>query len=250
MRRQELLDYLDDFLNTKSFSDYGPNGLQVEGQEDIRRVVTAVSASIELFQRAIELEADTIIVHHGIIWDSERLVYRGSYKQRVKLLLEKNINLLAYHLPLDAHPEIGNAAQMAKLLGLSDCVSFGEYRGSWIGIKGRIIPTPAEEFFSSIREKINPAAVIFPFGPLKIEQIGIISGGAPKEIRQAVADKLDLFLTGEASEFVMHYAKEEKIHFVAAGHYATECFGIRALGEHIREKFSIKVDFIDIPNPV
>jgi dinuclear metal center YbgI/SA1388 family protein len=250
MKRQELLDYLDELLNTKSFSDYGPNGLQVEGRENIQRVVTAVSASVELFQQAIELEADAIIVHHGIIWDSERPVYQGSYKQRVKLVLEKNINLFAYHLPLDAHPEIGNAAQMAQLLGLSNCESFGEYRGSWIGIKGRIMPRPAEEFFNLIRGKINPAAIVFPFGPLKIERIGIISGSAPKEIRQAVADKLDLFLTGEASEFVMHYAKEEEIHFVAAGHYATESFGIRALGEHIREKFSIKVDFIDIPNPV
>ena len=250
MRRQELLDYLDDFLNTKSFSDYGPNGLQVEGCENIQRVVTAVSASVELFQQAIELEADAIIVHHGIIWDAERPVYQGSYKQRVKMLLEKNINLFAYHLPLDAHPEIGNAAQMAKLLGVTDCVSFGGYRGSWIGIKGRIRPRLAEEFFSLIREKINPAIIIFPFGPLKIERIGIISGSAPKEIRQAVADRLDMFLTGEASEFVMHYAKEEEIHFVAAGHYATERYGIRALGEHIREKFSIKVDFIDIPNPV
>jgi dinuclear metal center YbgI/SA1388 family protein len=250
MRRQKLLDYLDEFLNAKSFTDYGPNGLQVEGRDNIRQVVTAVSASVELFRQAIALEADAVIVHHGIIWDFERPLYKGGYKQRVKMLLENDINLFAYHLPLDAHPEVGNAAQMAKLLGMSDCEAFGAYHGSWLGIKGQIAPRPAEELFALIREQINPAAIVFPFGSLMIENIGIISGGAPKEIRQAVAGKLDLFLTGEAAEFVMHYAQEEKIHFVAAGHYATERFGIRVLGEHIRQKFSIKVDFLDIPNPV
>lgn len=250
MRRQKLLDYLDKFLNTQGFSDYGPNGLQVEGRENIQLIVTGVSASVELFQQAVELKADAVIVHHGIIWDSERPVYRGSYKLRVKMLLEQDINLLAYHLPLDAHPKIGNAAQMAKILGLSDCESFGEYRGNWLGIKGQIAPQPAEEIFSIIREKINPSAIIFPFGPLKVEKVGIISGGAQKEIRQASAAELDLFLTGEASEFVLHYAKEERIHFVAAGHYATECFGIKALGEHLRQQFGLRVDFVDIPNPV
>ncbi len=250
MKRDELVQYLNDLLHINEFSDLGPNGLQVEGRSEIRRVVTGVSACVELFERAIALKADAIIVHHGIIWEFERPVFRGGYKKRVKLLLEHNINLLAYHLPLDAHEQFGNNIRIAKILGLQEVEPFGEYKGKQIGFKGRLAKIPEAEFLQRIKEKINTQALIFPFGPKKISTVGIISGGAQKDVKQAVAEGLDAFITGEASEHILHYAKEEGIHFIAAGHHATERFGVLALGDHLREMSGLEVHFVDIPNPV
>ncbi|MDO9548494.1 MAG: Nif3-like dinuclear metal center hexameric protein [Candidatus Marinimicrobia bacterium] len=250
MQRNEILKYLDELLDVSSFSDYGPNGLQVEGRDEIKTIVTAVSASVELFEKAIEMQADAVLVHHGIIWNFERPVYRGGYKQRVKLLLEKDINLFGYHLPLDAHMKYGNAAQIAELLGLVEIQPFGEHEGNMVGVRAKMLATPYADIFEVIKRAINPDALLFPFGPKLLEHVGIITGGAQKDIKQAILADMDMYITGEASEFVMHLAKEEKIHFVAAGHYATERFGIRALGNHLSGKFNLKVEFIDIPNPV
>ena len=251
MNRTDLSQYLDQLLSVPNFSDYCPNGLQVEGRADVRKIVTAVSASVELFEKAIELEADTIIVHHGIIWNFERPVYRGGYKQRVKKLLENDINLFAYHLPLDAHPELGNAARIAGILNLSAVEPFAEYKSNLIGMKGRTSAgTGMDQLLRAVKAKINPEALSFPYGPEEIRSVGIVTGGGQKEVRQAIDSGLDLYLTGEASEFVLHLVKEERIHFIAAGHYATERFGIIALGGHIRSHFGLSVDFIDIPNPV
>ena len=250
MLRNELADYLNRYLSADDFSDYGPNGLQFEGRDEIKKVVTAVSASVELFQKAIEKQADAVLVHHGIIWNFERPIYRGGYRQRIKLLLENNINLFAYHLPLDAHSEVGNNFQIARALDLKSVEPFGEYNGKFIGCKGELDSIPSEIFLSGIKDKINPDALVFPYGPKTIRDVGIISGGAQKEVNQAVLANLNIYITGEASEFVMHLAKEEKIHFVAAGHYATERFGIIALGNHLSVKFNLNVEFVDIPNPV
>lgn len=250
MQRDELLNYLNELLEITRFSDYGPNGLQVEGRAEIKTLVTAVSASVELFEQAIARQADAVLVHHGIIWNFERPVYRGGYKQRVKMLLENDINLFGYHLPLDAHIKYGNAAQIAEKLGLVDIQPFGEHDSNMLGVKAATRAMPYKDIFEMIKRTINPKALLFPFGPEPVERIGIISGGAQKEVRQAILAGLDMYITGEASEFVMHLAKEEKIHFVAAGHYATEKFGIIALGRHLAEKFDLQVQFIDIPNPV
>ncbi len=250
MQREELVQYLNDYLRCSDFADLGPNGMQVEGRQKIQKVVTAVSACVELFEKAIELKADAILVHHGIIWDFERPVYRGGYKRRVKLLLENDINLLAYHLPLDAHLEVGNNAVMARLLGLQNVQPFGEYKGQFVGVQGTLPATDAGDVFDRIKEKIKRDALIFPYGPEKISRMGLISGGAQKEVKQAIDLGLDLFISGEVSEFIMHLVKEEGIHYVAAGHYATERFGVQALGEHLRERFGLDVEFVDIPNPV
>jgi dinuclear metal center YbgI/SA1388 family protein len=250
MLRTELADYLNRYLSTDDFSDCGPNGLQVEGRDEVKYIVTSVSASVELFEKAIEMNADAIIVHHGIIWDFERPVYRGGYKQRVKLLLENDINLFAYHLPLDAHPEVGNNFQIARTLDLKSVEPFGDYKGKFVGCKGQVNSIPSDIFISGIKEKINPDALVFPYGSDRVRTIGIISGGAQKEVKQAVLNELDLYITGEATEFILHYVKEERIHYVAAGHYATEKFGIIALGKHLTEQFDLQVEFIDIPNPV
>ena len=227
-----------------------PNGLQVEGNKNIRKIVTGVSASVELFEKAVEIEADTIIVHHGIIWNFERPLYKGSYKKRVKMLFDNNINLLAYHLPLDAHPEVGNNIQIARNLDLKNITPFGEYKGKVIGFKGDLPAVESEDFFLRIEKNINIDTLFFPFGPKKINKVGIISGGAQNDVKQAVLEGLDFYLTGEVSEHILHYVKEEKIHFASCGHHATERFGIIALGEHLKNKFNLDVKYIDIPNPV
>ncbi len=250
MNRCKFTKYLNQFFKNDEFQDMCPNGLQVEGNENIHKIVIGVSASVELFEKAIEKKADTIIVHHGVIWNFERPLYKGGYKKRIQLLLENNINLLAYHLPLDAHPEIGNNIQIASKLGLEDTSPFGEYKGKIIGIRGSLPAVDSESFFLRIKEKINIDTMFFPFGPEKINTVGIISGGAQNDVKQAVLDGLDFYLTGEVSEHILHYVKEEKIHFASCGHHATERFGIIALGEHLKNKFNLNVEYIDIPNPV
>lgn len=250
MHRDELTNFLNTYLFVNDFKDYGPNGLQVEGRAEINKIVTGVSASVELFQKALEEGADAIIVHHGIIWNFERPVYSGGYKKRVKILLENDINLYGFHLPLDAHPEVGNNARLAKLLPLESLEPFGEYQGNHIGYKGSCKPTHAMDLFDLIKAEINPDALIFPYGPDKVHTVGIISGGAQKQVTEAVLQGLDLYLTGEVSEHILHYVKEEEIHFVAAGHHATERFGVRALGAKLADEFGLEVTYIDIPNPV
>ena len=250
MKRNELTQYLNTYLRIDDFKDTASNGLQVEGREKIRKIVTGVSANVELFEKAIKLKADAIIVHHGIIWDFEHPVYQGSYKKRIKLLLENDINLYGYHLPLDAHKEVGNNVRLAQILGLENIEPFGEYNEQLIGFKGEYKLKQAETVFDLVKKEINANAIIFPYGPDKINTVGVVSGGAQKEVKQAVLQGMDLYLTGEVSEHILHYVKEEGIHFIAAGHYATERFGIIALGEHIKQKFELDVEFVDIPNPI
>jgi dinuclear metal center YbgI/SA1388 family protein len=250
MKRQDLLEYLNSYLKINDFSDSCPNGLQVEGREEISKVLTAVSASVELFAKAIHEQADTVIVHHGIIWDFERPLYRGSYRERVRLLLTENINLLAYHLPLDAHPEIGNNVRLGRVLNLKNLHPFADRHGNFIGMRGTSEAVPKDSFFVKIETVVNHPVLVFPYGPDYICQVGIISGAGQKDIQRAVAEGLDVFITGEVSEHIMHYAKEEKIHFIAAGHYATEKFGIMALSDLLSRQFPLQVKFVDIPNPV
>ena len=250
MRREALSEYLNDLLKVGEFSDYCPNGLQVEGREEINRIVTAVSASAELFREAAARKADAVIVHHGILWKGDPEPLRGGRRERVRLLLLNDMNLFAYHLPLDAHEKFGNNAQLARLLGLKETRPFGLYEGRAIGVRGEVEATPARAFFYHVEKATGRRPIVFPFGREEIRTVGIVSGGAHREVAQAVAEKLDAYVTGEAAEPTLHYAKEEGIHFVAAGHYATEKFGVKALGEHLEEKFGLKVEFVDLPNPV
>jgi dinuclear metal center YbgI/SA1388 family protein len=250
MKREQLENYLSKYLKCNEFNDYCPNGMQVEGCEEIKKIIIAVSASVDLFKQAIEEKADALIVHHGIIWNYERPIYRGGYRERIRLLLSHDLNLFAYHLPLDAHPEIGNNAQLCKLLKLKNFIPFGDYKGQLIGIRGEIEQTPKNEFFKKVETVVGREPIIFPFGPDKIKKVGVISGGAQKELKQAVDEGLDVFITGEVSEHIMYYAKEEKIHFISAGHYATEKFGIIALGKLLEKKYNLNIKFIDIPNPI
>ena len=243
--RNDIITYLNDYLSIHDFRDYGPQGVQVEGKENVNKIVTGVSASVQLFEEAAKVGADMVIVHHGILWDKESHVLKGGFKKRVKSLLENDITLLAYHLPLDKHPELGNNAQAAKKLELVNVEEFGE-----VGVKGKITPTTIKSLEDKVHQVFQTKPLVFAFGPQEIQHIGLCSGAAEREISLAIDEGLDAYITGEVSEPTMHLAKEGHIHFIAAGHYATERLGIRALGEHLGEKFNVDVEFIDIVNPV
>ena len=248
---KDLISYIDSLLKVNDFKDHSPNGLQVEGSASIEKVVTGVSASLELFNQAKEENADLVLVHHGMFWDSDSRVIRGSVKERLLLLLKNNITLAGYHLPLDAHPVYGNNAQIIKKLNLIKREPFGIYGGKNIGFIGY---TKGKEnintFIKKIKQTIDKDILMLKFGNDSINKVAVCSGGAPELVKEAIKRKADLFLTGEATEWVYHLCKEEKIHYIAAGHHATERFGIQALGSHLQKKFKIKVKFIDLPNPI
>ncbi len=251
MKRDELLKAVNDFLEIDLFDDFGPNGLQVEGKEEVHKIVTGVTASEELIARAADENCDLLIVHHGILWKGQNEVVKGSFKKRLKLLLDNNINLAAYHLPLDRHPEVGNNAILAAKIGLLHRTGFAGYKGQNIGIKGELHhEMELDDLIKLLEELLNRKTLVFPFGKRTVKSVGIVSGGGQNFLNEAVEEKLDLFITGEVSEQTYHLAKEEKINFIAAGHHATELFGIDTLGKWIAQKFGLNVRFIEIHNPV
>ncbi len=247
----DLVAHCDQLLDARSGRDFGPNGLQVEGRRSVRRIVTGVSACVELFERARELEADAVLVHHGLFWDGRPRELVGSQYRRVAALIESGMHLVAYHLPLDRHAEIGNNALAARRLGLYSVEPFAEYQGAPIGYRGRYPEAiTASELVSRCRALFGQEPLAFLSGPEKVGSVGIVSGGAAGELHAAIAAGLDAFLTGEPAEWVMHVARESRIHFLACGHYATECLGIQALGGHLAERFGLDHRFVDLPNPV
>jgi len=251
MDRDHLVSYLDEYLAADSIQDIAVNGLQVAGRTEVERVATAVSASAQLFVDAAEWGADAVLVHHGLLWrgdEPQRLV--GSFCNRVRLLLEHDMSLIAYHLPLDRHVDHGNAAVMARELGMEQLEAFGEFDGVKLGWAG-VLPTPltVDELRREVRRVCGQEPVIFSGGPERVASVGIVTGGAPAAFDEAVAAGLDAFVTGEAREWVLHRAAEDGVHFVAAGHYATERFGVRSLGEFLAKRFDLEVRFFDLPNP-
>ncbi len=252
MELEVLIAALDDFLDIDGIPDYCPNGLQVEGRHEVHRVLTAVSASRALFVRAAQEEADLLVVHHGILWNgSEAQRITGSHRERIRLLIENRISLAAYHLPLDRHLEIGNAARLAKRIGLEALEPFGEHQGVAVGVCGLFPePVPAEELFDAVEEACSREPQVFPGNRELVRSVGIVTGAAQREYHQAVAAGLDAYITGEATEWVLHQAAEDGVHYLAAGHYATERFGVEALARWIHARFGIEATFVDIPNPV
>ncbi len=249
--RDRLVVYLRDLLASDEGKDYGPNGLQVEGRPRIRRLITGVSACLELFERARQAGADAVLVHHGIFWTGSPRQLTGMQYRRVRELIAGGINLLAYHLPLDRHPELGNNALAARAFGLEGREPFASHQGADIGFQGRFVPPiPAAELARRCAEIFGREPLAFLDGPDPVASLGLVSGGAQREFHQAIAAGLDAYITGEVSEWVMNVAREEGVHFLAAGHYATERLGVRALGEHLAEHFGLEVEFIDVPNPV
>jgi dinuclear metal center YbgI/SA1388 family protein len=248
----QLVADLDEILDADTVPDYCPNGLQVEGRAEVTRVVTAVSASRALFTRAIDHGAEAIVVHHGILWNGSeppRLV--GSFRERVRLLLANEVSLIAYHLPLDRHMDLGNAAQLGRRLGLTELEPFAEHRGVTAGVCG-VFPAPmdTEEFFAAVAEATDREPQVFEGNRREISAVGIVTGAAEREYHQAVASGLDAYITGEATEWVLHQAAEDGVHYVAAGHYATERFGVQALGRWIAKQCDLEVEYLDLPNPV
>jgi dinuclear metal center YbgI/SA1388 family protein len=251
-RTADVVAFLDELLETHRFRDLGPNGLQVPGGEAVTTVLTGVSAQRALFERAIEEQAQLVLAHHGILWDFEPRRIGPAQATRLKLLLTHDVALAAYHLPLDAHPIHGNNAILAERLGASSHVRAFPFKGEPVGAIARFDPhpIPAAELFAKVAEVTQREPLVFDAGPPAIRSLGIVSGSAAGSLQEAVELKLDAFLTGEPKEHVMAQARESGIHFVAAGHYATETFGIRRVGELVAERFGVRHVFADIPNPV
>jgi dinuclear metal center YbgI/SA1388 family protein len=252
MQRHELVAYLDALLSSVGWPDFGPNGLQVEGASEIHHVVTGVSACEELFVRAAELEAQAVLVHHGLLWDNAPTPITGFRQRRLRQLFAADLNLLAYHLPLDAHAELGNNALAARALGLTELTPFAQYKGRPIGWQGRFAPAlPLATLVERCRHLFEDREpLVFAKGPDPVRSLGIVSGGAQGEVYQAISAGLDAYLTGEVSEWVMNVASENRITFLSCGHYATERLGIRALGEQLAAHCGLEVTFVDVPNPV
>lgn len=251
-RRDDIIAFLDDLLDPGAFEDYGPNGLQVPGAPEVTRVATGVSAHLELFERAAAAGAELVLVHHGILWDFQPRRIGAAQARRLKLLLSDDISLAQYHLPLDAHPAVGNNALLAEGLGCERREPFGRHRGRDIGVAGFFgghgIAT--DDLLARVKTLTAREPLAFAAGPERITSIGIVSGAGADSLPEAVERGLDAFLTGEPREHVMADAVEHRIHFVAAGHYATETFGIRRLGELVAERFDVEHVFIDVPNPI
>jgi dinuclear metal center YbgI/SA1388 family protein len=233
-------------MTPEAFDDLGPNGLQVPAERELERVVTGVTAQRALFDRAVAEEAQLVLVHHGLFWSFDPLGLTPLLAERLRPLFKHDIALAAYHLPLDAHPEIGNNALLASALGADEHVAFaGIGRGATFGE-----PVPAAELVARVAAATGREPLVFDAGPPEVRRIAIVSGGAASRLGQAVAEGYDAFLTGEPKENVMADAREAGIHFIAAGHYATETFGVRRLGELLAERFGIEHVWVDLPNPV
>ena len=247
----DLVTYLDGYLEAGVGKDYCPNGLQVEGRRDVRKLAAGVSACEELFVRARKQGADGVIVHHGLFWQDQSGALTGVHYRRVAELIRAEMSLLAYHLPLDRHPVVGNNAVAARAFGLGDIEPFGDYEGQPIGFCGTFAEAVSTADFLERCQKIyGQEPLAFTHGPDPVSTVAIVSGAAAALLYEAVDRKIDLFLTGEPREWIMNVARETGTHFVAAGHYATERLGIHALGKHLQDQFGIGVEFIDIPNPV
>lgn len=246
MNNFQLEALINQKLDVSNFHDYAPNGLQVEGRHNVQRIVTGVTASQDLLDAAIAVEADAIVVHHGYFWKNEPAVVRGMKRNRLKALLVNDINLYGYHLPLDAHPQLGNNVQLAELFGINvlgevmPLVPYGELEK----------PLTGEELRQRI-EVILDRKVLHSAqgGPAEIRRVAWCSGGGQGFIQQAADFGVDAFISGEVSEQTIHIAREMGVHFYAAGHHATERYGVKALGEWLQDEHGLDVMFIDIDNP-
>jgi dinuclear metal center YbgI/SA1388 family protein len=247
-----LIAFLDGLLDPGAFEDYGPNGLQVPGAREVTKVLTGVSAHRELFEHAVAEGAELVLAHHGILWNNQPRRIGPAQAARLKLLLGNDIALGAYHLPLDAHPEHGNNAQLAQGLGAASHAPAFASRGMQIGVVARFEGDgiPAAELLERVATVTDREPLAFASGPGRVRTLGIVSGGGAAFLHEAIDAGLDAFLAGEPAEWAMADARESGIHFIAAGHYATETLGIRRLGELVAERFGVEHVFVTVPNPV
>ncbi|HEY4429347.1 MAG TPA: Nif3-like dinuclear metal center hexameric protein [Solirubrobacteraceae bacterium] len=248
----EVLSEAERLLEPARFEDYGPNGLQVPGPGEVATIATGVSAHAELFELAAGEGADLLVVHHGLFWGPGTEVIDAVLKRRLQILFDADIALAAYHLPLDAHPEVGNNALLARSLGAEDLEPFAMHRGQAIGVLATLAGggMPSGELFDRVASVTERDPLVFDSGPERVRRLAIVSGAGADYIDEAAAAGADALLTGEAAERAMANARERRLHLIAAGHYATETFGVRRLGEHLAERFGLRHVFIDVPNPV
>jgi dinuclear metal center YbgI/SA1388 family protein len=245
--RDEIIAFCDELLDVASYPDYGPMGLQVEGAAEVRKIVCAVSPSRELFERAAEAGAQMVLVHHGLLWDKDPRRIGPVQRERLRALFDADLSLVAYHLALDAHPEVGNNALLCDELGIERDRPFAD----GLGFGGHLRdPVPVSDLAERVQERLERMPLVFSYGPELVERVAVCSGGGARYLADAAAEGYDCFVTGEAEEPTKHAAKEAGVHFVAAGHYATETLGVRALAARIGERFDIAWDFVDLPNPV
>jgi dinuclear metal center YbgI/SA1388 family protein len=248
MRREELTRYLDDLLEVARFKDYCPNGLQVEGRAEIRRIVAGVTASQALVDAAIARNADAILVHHGWFWRGEDGRVTGFRKARLQALLGNDINLIGYHLPLDSHPEFGNNAQLAKRFGWTVEGRFGEQEMGWVGRLDA--PVTLSACARNIGANLQRVPQVIGDAGRPVSRVAWCSGGAQGYFEQAIALGVDAYLSGEISEQTVHLARESGVAYIAAGHHATERYGVQALAAHLAGHFGLECEFVDIDNPV
>jgi dinuclear metal center YbgI/SA1388 family protein len=244
--RDEVIAYANELLSIDAFSDYGPMGMQVVGADEVARVACGVSSSRELFERAAALGAQLVLVHHGILWNNEPRTIDRRIRGRLEALFRADLTLAAYHLALDAHPELGNNVLLARELGVEPERPF-----AGIGFGGPLRePCGIDDFAGRIRGRLGREPLVFASGPETIRTAAIVTGGAARSLLDAAREGYDVFVTGEPSEPGMHDARELGLHFVAAGHYATETLGVQALARRLAERFGLEWTFVDLPNPV
>lgn len=250
LRRSELTVAFDTLLKPENFKDYGPNGLQVEGKVEVRKIVSGVTASLALIEAAVAVKADAIFVHHGLFWRGQSGAVTGWMKQRLALLLKYDINLYAYHLPLDAHAELGNNAQLGLKLGLTSTSRFGDQNLGFLGAKsdgGSF--TDAFELSEHVKKVLNRPATHILCARQATKNIAWCTGGAQGYFEAAIAAGADAFITGEISEPQAHYAREMNVSFIACGHHASERYGAPAVAAHVSAQYGLAHEFIDIDNP-
>lgn len=247
MTRDDLLGALDRLLEPARFRDYCPNGLQVEGRSEVKSVVSGVTASLALIEAAVEAGADAILVHHGLFWKGDDMRVTGPKKRRLALLLKNDINLFAYHLPLDAHGELGNNAQLAQVLGFSIT---GRFADQEIGFLGELPATlSAQQVAAQVGERLGRAPLLVGDGAHPVRRVAWCTGGAQGYFEQAIAAGCDLYLSGEISEQTTHLARESGIPYIAAGHHATERYGVQGVGAYLARQCGVTHRFIEIGNP-
>jgi dinuclear metal center YbgI/SA1388 family protein len=250
-QRDEIVSFCDELLEIDRFDDYGPNGLQVPGRTEVATVASGVTANLEFLSRAVEAGAELALVHHGLFFGDQPLALSEQMAERLRIVLGASLSLAAYHLPLDAHREIGNNALLCEQLGFElDPRPFAEVRGRPIGVIGRSAGVEAEALVARISAALEREPLVFAAGPERVRTAGIVTGAGSRAIAEAAALGLDALITGEPAEHAMGDAREAGLHFIAAGHYATETLGIRRLGELVAERFGPRHRFIDVPNPI
>ena len=245
-----LVEEADRYLASAKIQDYCPNGLQVEGRPQVMRIVSGVTASQALLDAAVEARADLVLVHHGYLWKGENPCIVGMKQRRLKTLLKHDISLLAYHLPLDVHPEVGNNVQLARQLEITVEGPLDPNNSKVVGLVGSLAePLWPRDFARRVQEVMGREPLLIE-GSEKISRVGWCTGGGQGYIDQAIAAGVDLFISGEASEQTFHSARENGISFIAAGHHATERYGVQALGDYLARRFALEHVFVDCPNPI